>query len=209
MCYSAESSLTSFVIGMFGSILLLNSKNKTNKHIGLFLFSVVLIQFAEFLMWIDQDCGLLNSLASKSILFILSFQVYTIFLGAYLFKTTIINDEILKIILIPLTIIFLYLSVKSYFINDKKWCSKPNQDGSLKWANNENVSPILTYTYYFLFLIGPLLLKERWKGLLLLILGLLSFYYTRYNDTYTSNSRWCYYSAFIPILFVILDYYKF
>ena len=35
MCYSAESSLLSFLVKL-GSIYLLNSNNNTNKHIGLF-----------------------------------------------------------------------------------------------------------------------------------------------------------------------------
>ena len=54
MCYSAESSIISFIIGFSSCLYLLQSKNNTNKHIGLFLLSVITIQFLEFLMWIDQ-----------------------------------------------------------------------------------------------------------------------------------------------------------
>lgn len=207
MCYSAESSLISFLIGGTGSLYLLNSKNNTNKHIGLFLLSVVLIQLLEFLMWIDQKCGILNSIATRSITLVLTLQLYVIFLGGYLYDTLIIPKKILKILLIPLTILFIYMSSHSYF-DKRKWCSKPNSDGSLLWANREDTHIIFSYIYYAVFTIMPFLVKELWKGLLILILGLISFLLTRYESSGTSNSRWCYYSAFTPLIFVILDYYK-
>ena len=208
MCYSAESSIISFLIGGSLSIYLLNSKNKTNKHIGLFFLTVSLIQLLEFMMWVDQDCGLLNNIASRSILLVLSCQIYGIFLGAYLYKTTIIPENILKILLIPITIIFLYVGLKNYFNTKNKWCTKPNEDRSLQWANMTNEKHIYTYLYYGVFLLAPFLIKELWKGLLIFILGLISFLFTRYENSITSNSRWCYYSAFVPLLFVVIDHFQ-
>ncbi len=207
MCYSAESSLLSFLVGSTGSIYLLNSNNNTNKHIGLFLLSVSIIQFLEFLMWIDQKCGILNSIASRSIILVLSLQLYVIFLGGYLYDTLIIPKKILKILLIPLTLGFIYMSSYNYF-DKRKWCSKPNKDRSLLWANRKDISIFYTYIYYALFLIMPFLVKELWKGLLIFTFGIISFLLTRYKTEGTSNSRWCYYSAFMPLIFVILDYYK-
>ena len=58
MCYSAESSINGFLIGGAASLyLLFFSNNQTFKHIGLFFSSVVLIQLAEYFIWIDQDCS--------------------------------------------------------------------------------------------------------------------------------------------------------
>ncbi len=165
MCYSAESSLLSFLVGSTGSIYLLNSTNNTNKHIGLFLLSVSIIQFLEFLMWIDQKCGILNSIASRSIILVLSLQLYVIFLGGYLYDTLIIPKKILKILLIPLTLGFIYMSSYNYF-DKRKWCSKPNKDRSLLWANRKDISIFYTYIYYALFLIMPFLVKELWNLIL-------------------------------------------
>lgn len=208
MCYSAESSLTSFLIGGSLSLyLILCGKNNTNKHIGLFLFSVCLIQLLEYLMWIDQDCGWKNDIASRSIILVLSLQLYTIFLGAYLYETTLISNTILKIILIILTPIFIYFGLKDYFEKDKKWCTRPNEDNSLQWAN-QGSSKMLSYVYYGIFLISPFMFKELWKGFIILIFGLLTFLITRYENTLTSNSRWCYFSSFTPIIFILLDIVK-
>jgi len=205
MCYSAESSIISFIIGAGCSLYLLNSKNNTNKHIGLFFLFVSLIQFLEFLMWIDQDCGILNNIASKSILFVLSSQLFVIIFGFYIFKTSIIDDRILKIILMIILIPYLYIAFKSYFIKEK-WCSKPNRDRSMQWQGLQNSTQLETYIYYTVFFVSPFFVKELWKSIILFITGLISFFSTRYKNSLTSNSRWCYYSAFIPILFVILDY---
>ena len=205
MCYSAESSITSFLIGGSLSLyLIFYSKNNTNRHVGLFLFSVCLIQLLEYLMWIDQDCGWKNDVASRSIMLVLSFQLYTIILGAYIYKTTILPDYIVKTLLIIMTPLFIYYGFKDYLKKNKKWCSKPNQDNSLQWANQNN-SIILSYVYYAIFLISPFILKELWKGLLIFIFGLLTFIFTRYENIFTSNSRWCYFSSFIPIVFILLD----
>jgi len=207
MCYSAESSIISFLIGGSLSLyLILCGKNNTNKHIGLFLFSVCLIQLLEYLMWIDQDCSWKNDIASRSIMLVLSLQLYSIFLGAYIYKTTILSDNILKIILITLTPVFIYFGFKDYFKKNKKWCSKPNEDRSLQWVNQGN-SKMLSYVYYAVFLISPFMLKELYKGLIIFIFGLLTFIFTRYENTLTSNSRWCYFSSFIPIVFILLDIY--
>lgn len=208
MCYSAESSIISFLIGGSVSIYLLNSKNNTNKHVGLFFLTVSLIQLLEFMMWVDQDCGLLNDIASRSILLVLSSQIYGIFLGAYLYKTTIIPENILKILLLPITIIFLYLGLKNYFNTKNNWCTRPNEDRSLQWANMKNEKHIYTYLYYGVFILAPFLMKELWKGLLIFILGLISFLFTRYENSITSNSRWCYYSAFVPLLFALIDHFQ-
>lgn len=50
MCFSKESSIISYLIGLVPSYLLLKSDNKYNKHIGLFCLTFIQMQFAEFLM---------------------------------------------------------------------------------------------------------------------------------------------------------------
>lgn len=208
MCYSEESSLTSFIIGGTASLyLLFFAKDNTNRHVGLFLFSVCLMQLLEYFMWKDQKCGLMNDIASRSVMLILSLQLYSIFLGAYIYNTSIIPKNILKIILIVLTPIFVYYGSNDYFDKNKKWCTKPNEDNSLQWANHNNPK-YLTYIYYLVFLIFPFLLKKMEKGILILLFGIATFMYTRYENTNTSNSRWCYFSSYLPIIFILFEKFK-
>lgn len=209
MCYSAESSLTSFLIGGSTSLyLLFFSKNNTNKHIGLFLFAVVLMQLAEYFIWIDQKCGWINNYASRSINLVIIFQVYSIFLGAYLFNTMNIDRKILKWLLLITTIVCVSIGIPDYFDTKLKWCTKPNKDRSLQWANFELVPKHWTYVYYSIFLLTPLLFKELWKSIIVFIFGVITYISTRYPNIHSSNSRWCYYSAFIPPLFIMIDKFK-
>lgn len=208
MCYSAESSIISFIIGFPSCLYLLQSKNNTNKHIGLFLVSVVTIQFLEFLMWIDQKCGFLNSFATRSTRLVLIMQIYTIFLGGYLYNTLIIPKNILKLILIPLSIYLIIVGFSPYF-DKRKWCSKPNEDKSLQWSYQNEIPDFISYFYFAIFIISPFLVKELWKGILIFILGALSFYINQYINYATRNSRWCYYAAFMPIVFAILNYFNY
>ena len=94
MCFSAKSSISTFILGTTASIILLfTSKNPTNRHLGLFLIAVNLMQLLEYWMWIDQKCGFLNSFASKSVYPVLALQILTIFYGALIFKTTYIPKK--------------------------------------------------------------------------------------------------------------------
>lgn len=211
MCYSAESSITSFIIGSSCCTYLLLSKNNYYKHVGLFLLFVVFIQLLEYFMWIDQDCGWLNSIASRSINLILGLQLYSIILGGYMFNTLYISKKYLVIILFIFTIILFYISLKSFMNKNLIWCTKPNENNSLQWANHGifYIEQYLTVLYYGVFLLFPFLFKKIWMSLILLIVGLITFIFTRYPNVYSSNSRWCYYSSFIPLLFVLLHYFKF
>ena len=104
MCFSKESSIISYLIGLVPSYLLLKSDNKYNKHIGLFCLSFILMQFAEFLMWSDIKCqNNLNQYGSILEHLILCLQLLSILIGAYYFKTTTIDQKLL------LALIFIYM----------------------------------------------------------------------------------------------------
>lgn len=204
MCYSAESSQISFIVGSLGAIYLLNTKEPMLKHAGLFLFAVVFIQLLEYMMWIDQECGKLNEYASKMVYPVLIIQMMTIFLGAYLYKTTFIHDKIL----VGLIAFFFYMTLKTIYLNFTNdsifWCSKPNENSALQWANFENVTMNESLMYYLLFLIAPFLMKNKKYGFTLLISGLITFIATRYENPYSNNSRWCFFSAFIPLILILV-----
>ena len=208
MCYSAESSLTAFIIGTSASLyLLLKSKNATNRAIGLFFITVNLIQLLEYFIWIDQECGFLNDFSSKMIYPILALQLLSIIFGTYFFNVSYIPASILKVCGILVTFYIINLLYSNYFNNNKVWCTKPNEDKSLQWANHKP-NTIESMLYYIIFFIIPFLLKERSKGIFLLLLGIISWASTRYENSNSSNSRWCYYSSFMPTFFVILDQFK-
>jgi len=206
MCYSAESSLSSFLVGSIASLyLLLFSNSQTYKHLGLFFITVVFMQLLEYFMWIDQDCGIMNHIASKMVMVILSLQIISIFLGGYIFNTTILNKNTLYYILV---VIFglLLSTIMNLYSDNRQYCSKANKYGHLEWAYTEEYySKIIYYSYYLIFLLAPFLLKDRIKGMIILAAGLTTYLSSRLYNIKTSNTRWCFFSAYTPILFVILN----
>ena len=75
MCYNWQSSIFSFIVGSTCSVYLLQQKDKYIRHAGAFFIVVCLMQLVEFFIWIDQDCGWLNDLASRFIIMVLILQV--------------------------------------------------------------------------------------------------------------------------------------
>jgi len=209
MCYSSESSIKSFAIGITTSLyLLFFSKNRTNRHIGLFFSFVSMIQLLEYFMWIDQKCGLLNNFASRSIVLVLALQVYSLFLGSYIFNTTYIPRNYLFYLLLIGSLGIIHTIYFYYFQNNLKWCTKPNENNSMQWANFGIVNKATTYFYYGIFIAFALLLKEHAKGFIILLLGVFTFKYTRHTNINTSNSRWCFFSAYIPSIMIAIEKLK-
>ena len=215
MCYDAKSSMNGFLIGGVASLyLIVFSNNPTYKHIGLFFAAVVLMQLAEYFIWIDQDCDKnYNSLASKSIVPILAFQVFALIFGGYLFDTTILPNYILKYASIISSIFVLYFCYNNFYLDSGLWCTKPNEDERLQWDKyKEIVNDVLENIYNLIFVLIPFFFKNVRIGFMLFIVGMIALINTRYENQHSWNSKWCFYSANIPILFVVINiiekYYK-
>lgn len=205
MCYSAESSLNSFIICTIASIYLLNTKSDVNKHIGVVFITVGSMQFLEYLMWIDQKCGILNNFASKMVTIVLLTQILAIVVGGYLFNTVIVSKTILyyiSIFIIALIVANLY----NNFVYDKrKWCSKTNKYNNLEWDKYNESWYIIKIIYCLIVICYPFLLSiEKWKGILVGFLGFITLLYTKMTLP-PSGSRWCYFAAYVPVIFCILD----
>ncbi len=66
MCWSAEASLAFFVVGWAASGILICRDAAMDRFWGIFFLWVTAMQFLEFLMWRDQQCGALNNAASQA-----------------------------------------------------------------------------------------------------------------------------------------------
>ena len=87
MCFSAETSLTTFLISILTSSILINSAKGRHKAtiqiIGYFFIYIAVVQFLEYLMWIDLSCSQgLNQFASMIIPYIVYLQPVVLFLLA-------------------------------------------------------------------------------------------------------------------------------
>ena len=220
MCFSFESSITSFIIGVIASSLLLLSKNNTNKHIGFFSLCFVQIQFAEALMWSDINCkSNLNHYGSILAHLILTLQPLSILIGAYYLNNTIIPKNILQVLIIVYCVPLLMAIYHHFIKKPVKLCSlnTSKNKGELVWDFNMDRDSLTWKIYSFFYLICLfftwLFLKDKLKGnlmfTLLIITIILSVVYTKSikPDKFLNDweSKWCFYAVGIPVFFILID----
>ena len=208
MCYDAKSSMNGFLIGGAASLyLLFFSNDPTYKHMGCFFIFVVLMQLLEYFIWIDQDCNKnYNDIASRFIAPVLNAQVLAIVLGAYILNTTILPRYVLKYASLLVFISLLYVCIDTFYIDNREFCTKPNEDGHLQWDKySDHVTIYGEFGYLLIFILVPFLLKNIKLGILLLIIGGYALINTQYANKHSWNSKWCFYAAYIPTLFVVIN----
>lgn len=210
MCYSAESSINNYGLGMLLSLGLYTLGNNYDKHFAFFIFVVIQMQLAEYFMWKDQKCGIMNKIATISANIILLLQPVSVLLGGYLFNTMNVSTSLLLGISIPYLLIgLLVIMYKSY--NEKKQICSKAPDGYLVWFSNNNnfFNNIITYIQLFMYiilLIIPWLYFKNFNNgfiIFLLLLGSLlihSFYHNRENEWQT---KWCYYTVNGVLLYIL------
>ena len=209
MCFSPESSILAYTLGSIASLYLLINGDKYDKHIGLFSLIFIQIQLAEFFMWIDQDCKKnINHYASIFAEYILYLQPLSIIIGAIIFKTTNISNNLLYIFSLIFIISLINYSINVAY-NKKKLCSKSINNGYLEWDIIRKENSLFNYIYFiFMFLIWPFLKNE--KGIIVFIFGLISLLYGL-NENYKFNfaqweSKWCFFGVLLPFIIIIYNF---
>lgn len=210
MCYSSESSLRAFIIGELCCMyLIFFSNNNANKHIGLIFSVVTLMQLLEYFIWSDQECVNTNEIASRLLTTQALLQLWIVYVGALLYNTTVLSNELIYLLLFIFSCLLIY-----YFWNDfikkdnRKWCTKPNEYGSLQWANFPYDTMFFkndVYIYYLIVFSTPFVFKDKKRASIASGLAALTYISNKHLNKGLDKSRWCYYSAFIPALLVLLE----
>ena len=207
MCFSAEASLFSYILGSIASLYLLFKGDKYDKHIGLFSLTFIQIQLAEFFMWIDQDCNNINHYGTILAEYILILQPFSIIIGAILFKTTNLPNYLLYLFLLIFIIILINYSI-IVANNKRKLCSRSINNGYLKWDVIKQYN-LFNYIIYFTFMFLLWIFVKDRKGLFVLIFSILSLLFGLNND-YKFNfaqweSKWCFIAVLLPVLIIIYN----
>jgi hypothetical protein len=209
MCWSAEASLSAYILGSIASLYLLFKGDKYDKHIALFSLTFIQMQLAEFLMWIDQYCNKnINHYASIFAEYILILQPLSIILGAILFKTTNIPNNLLYSFLLIFIISLIIYSIRVFY-NKRKLCSKSINNGYLEWDNIKKIE-LFEYIFYFIFISLIWIFVKNAKGLFVFIFGVISLLFglnNNYKFIFAQwESKWCFFSVLLPFLIIIIKF---
>jgi hypothetical protein len=214
MCWSAESSKNAYIIGLLSSVILLVYGDETDKCIGLFFTLVVHIQLIEYFIWKYPERGNVNNIATKMIFPVLILQMASMVVGYYLFQPTNLSKEQTKKVLTYVAVItFLAIGSILYLSRNIQVFSKKIQGKGILWGSTWDVldyksknliCDITTILYLSTLFITPLFWKSKTKKCSLIAINAASLLWINHHNKITWKSRWCYPSAFIPLLSVIM-----
>jgi len=209
MCFNAEASITTFILGLTGCILLIKYPDPKfiNQNItsGIFLISISMIQLMDFLLWIDIDNKLgINKVTTTfgPILNICS-PLFVYIIKYIYYKPNILSMKNMNLPVMIINLIYLLLFIKSYknFLNKGDLITKI-ENGHLKW-------PWLNYSngvfYIILLAINIFYLYDfKYASLIFSITYIfLLISYKFFN--YSKGELWCFFGAFIPFILLVFQ----
>jgi hypothetical protein len=213
MCYNIETSLTTWILGSGSSIYLMTNKKASLKISGLFFLIISQMQMIEFLLWYNNSCNKFNIYVSNVGSIMNHIHPIVLFCGI---KYYLRNDKLFldnKRNTILNTLISLYiLSLTGYSISTYPLeCTEVTEDKHLLWNWNYKKYYVQFYLFYvftlvFMSFIG--IPKPYNYYLSVLLLGSYIYSYYLYRDTKALGSIWCWITALIPILLIIIDEIK-
>jgi hypothetical protein len=207
MCFSTESSILSFAVGLIGSFLCISLGSLTGRIVGYFFGFVSLMQGIEYLLWTHQKCDTYNRLISLLGMFFNHLQPVILGIIILLINKNVNNKPWIYLIMFLYLLIIVPYSLQFFWVGKDKQCTMKNMANHLQWnwnilQYNRIIYFIFLFTMSALFLLG----MPTFKTGMYFALGATLSYTTssilyNYNDV---GALWCYYVAFIPILYFFL-----
>jgi hypothetical protein len=211
MCFNYKVSLLTFTVGTIFSILLINYGNPVyrleNKATGLFLIFVSLVQFMDFLFWIDIDNKIgINKLTTIGGPILNVCQPTILYLiKLFYYKPNILSLQNYNLPIAVLNIAYFIYFITVYvrfLLNDKLVTS--TQDGNLKWPWLKYTNP---YPYLVLFAINIFYLFNFTYSLVLFSVLYFFLYISKKYFKYSAGELWCFFVDFVPLIMFFLSFH--
>jgi len=181
MCFNPEVSITTYIVGIIGCILLILNNDVNFIPQAIFFIWVIHMQLIEFFLWKNQPCNQMNKNISIIGMIINNMEPIILWLAIIIFSDKKLPTWIHLIMALYLIASF-YISYKSYTDN-KTSCTTvtPESSPHLNWKWNEG--NIFTNIFYIFFLLVCVLLSIYGLsyGMVMAFIFLLSFFASFFN----------------------------
>ena len=204
MCINDKVSLSAF---LFCSLicLLLYKRNKVNdRWIAITYGYFGIMQFLEYLMWIDQECSGLNQIATDLGFIHNILQPFVSLLVAYL-----MTNKLHKFMYIPLLLYVIYSLPKIWKSKTVNQCSKPCSDEKigLSWEYTNTENPTIVWLIFTSALSLPFLLMKK-TGFIYFSLLIITYIISNFISVNrcksvaipSNGSWWCLMATVIPFM---------
>jgi hypothetical protein len=204
MCYSPESSIAAFSVGMVGAALCISLGTVDGQIIGAFFAFVALMQGVEYLLWNHQKCDMYNRIVS--ILGMILNHAQPVILGLLVlwlkpeiqFRTSIIGILVFYIAcIVPYSAQYLY--------DPGLQCTMKNELNHLYWNWNKMPGRMFIYNIVFLLSLASIFYLGFRNGALFAIIAFVT-YFTSVFLFYRQKAigaLWCFYVVGLPVLYYI------
>ena len=205
MCFSKEISLGTFIIGTLGSALVYSLNTKIDTIIAIFFFYIILMQLVEYILWNNLTCNITNKITTF-IAIILNATMPIILALLLLYNYNLPNKQNIIIFTLLFAIMMLMYNLQTTTL-----CTLKNKFNHLEWKWNNLFMYSIVYAIYIIYLSYVVLsIPFNWnKTLLFLLLSSYVFSIYVYWGTNNIASLWCFFGAFIPILWYFLKQIKY
>jgi hypothetical protein len=205
MCFSAKTSLITFLMGTTFSILLIKYGNSTyksdNRVFGIMLLFISAIQLMDFTFWMDLKNTMgLNKLATiigpllnvgqPTILYIIKLLYFT----PNVLSASNFNWQVM--VLNAFYVLYL-LSMYFRFITTETRLTTSTSHGHLDWPWLKYANP---YFYLILFAVNIFYLTDFKYSLGMFIITYFFLYLSYKWFPYNMGELWCFFGAFIPVV---------
>jgi hypothetical protein len=211
MCFNYKVSLLTFTIGIISCVLLLQNSNikynLENKVTGVFFIFISLIQFMDFLFWIDIK----NHIGINKITTILGpilnvGQPIILYLVKYFYyKPDILTfrNFNLPVAILNLLYFIYFITIYINFLSNEKLVTSTEKN-HLKW-------PWIKYTnpYFYVILLSiNIFYLFTFKYALTFFIITYSFLYISFKYfNYNVGELWCFFGSFIPLIMFFSTFY--
>jgi hypothetical protein len=217
MCYTAFDSGLAYIINTVSSLYLYKySSIPDYKIYALFFLFVGQMQLFDMIFWLNDECTLINKLVTKLAIVFNHLQPVVLYL--------LVKKYNKKLNLASRIVIYIYILVMLiYTVNlwpsvtctkkDKVCCSLPLKVNNNKeiinweWTLQSN-----SHIMYFMFIVSFVLSATNIKvnNLIFIIATIVSFMISYKIPVLNQGVGriWCYFAAFAPLIFIVLDKFK-
>jgi hypothetical protein len=204
MCFSAEASLATFLIGTIGAAFVYSLGTASDHIIALFLGYVALMQGIEYILWNHQTCDSFHKQVSVAGMLLNSYQPIVFGLLLLLFNTRLTYK---------LPIIIIMISSVLYSINyllkykDNLQCTTPQpNDPHLVWNwtvmdSYEHMWFLYITVFVVIAMLGMPTLRGSFSISIAMITGMITsiLVYPRQDV----GALWCFFATFTPPIYYI------
>ena len=215
MCFNAQISITTFIVGLVAIIIGLISETITYSF-GLFYFSIIFMQFIEFLIWIYIKNDDINEFLSICASLLLHIQVFLIIFLLYFY-----NEPLFMILFASATIILILIIDNTRRSNNNYRTVVNNETKMLEWKYISKSTLqlylfifgyVILHTIIILILYNYVLKNDYFKFLLIcyIIINIIANLYAviKYYKYGVSDSIYCIFINSFSFMIIVVSIYK-